>query len=184
MSNAAELAREEADRVEAEEAAAAADDATDDATDDAPEEPSSNVSTDKALAAIAKEGDRHAAAVAKIMGDDFALVYPCPTCSEGIAGFTFEAPNNHGGLLPVDEFLTCDKCDGYGQVYTGARDSATWHTTCRKCAGQGYVEVPLPVAQALPVAGPVATNGNQDIANQLRAAGFMVIDPPATPATP
>lgn len=190
MSAAAEMARAEADEVEAAEAAEA--DTPDDeaAEADADEQPSSNVSVDKALAQMEKENARHATAVAKIMGEDFALVYPCTHCEDFAAGFTFTPPEESGKLKRAAEFQTCEKCDGEGQVDTGAKKTATWHTTCRGCNGQGYIEVPLPPTYAAPDpvgvptnAANAATNVDAAMVNALIAAGYMVLPPASPPPT-
>lgn len=180
MSAAAEMARAEADEVEAAEAAEAEVPQAVADEEEALAEPSSNVSVDKALKAMEKENDRHATAVAKIMGEDFALVYPCQHCVDFASGFTFTPPEESGKLKRGEEFQTCDKCDGEGQVDTGAKKTATWHTTCRKCNGQGYIEVPLPSVYEAPAPAPASTNLNEAAVNALIAAGYMVL-PPATP---
>ena len=180
MSRITEIAEAEAAEAEAEDAQAqdAAESADDEPEADA--EPSSNLNVDKALAQMEKENTRHAAAVARIMGADFELVYPCPTCQDFAAGFTFTPPDETPAMQHVPEFQRCEKCAGHGQVLTGALPSATVATTCRGCSGQGYIEVPLPPATPAYTPPQQPANGDQDTINALIARGYMVL-PPASP---
>lgn len=189
MSRYTDIANAEADEAEAE-AEAAEDEA--ETTDDTPQEPAAEappVDVEKAMKKLDQENVRHAAAVERIMGADFALCYPCPTCVDFAAGFTMTPPNEAPPMLEGAEFERCDKCNGYGSVITGALTEHGATTTCRKCSGQGYVEVPLQAPTApTPIAPAVFTGAvdaaSYDIAAQLRAQGFMVIDPPRQAPTP
>ena len=181
MSAATELARAEADAVEAEDVDT--DEAEDEADDEAEAaaESSSNVSMEKALQKLEAENVRHGKRVAEIMGDDFALVHVCTHCQDFAAGFTLTPPDEAPPLVHGGEFQRCGKCNGYGQVLTGALTDHGTTTTCRGCSGQGYIEVVLPLAPLPPMPGQ--SNQHASLANELRAQGFMVIDPP-TPVPP
>lgn len=181
MSRVTDLARAEADAVEAEEMDEAEEADALEGDDETEPEPSSNVSVERALKQLEAENERHAKRVAQIMGDDFELVHVCPGCVDFAAGFTLTPPDEAPPLLYGDEFQRCDKCNGYGSVLTHALTEHGSATTCRKCNGQGYIEVPLPSAAVPPPAA--AMNPNHPLADQLRAAGYMVIDPPASAAS-
>lgn len=193
MSRAAELAREEADAVEAaeneqpEEDADTGDDAGNEqpeedapqAADEPADEPSSNVSMEKALKQMERENERHAKRVAEIMGADFELVHVCEACAGFAAGFTLEAPDTAPELLHGEMFERCVKCNGWGAVLTGSVNDIGRTTTCQNCTGQGYV-TKVPTLPDVPAPASVL-NPNHSVADQLRAQGYMVIEPP-TPA--
>jgi hypothetical protein len=171
MSEIARLAEAEAQRAEAEdeqpaEPAAPGDEPTEPADEDDPGEGVNDEAAqqaqaqetkrqEKAMRDLGKENDRHAAAVAKIMGEDFTIVSDCPLC-EGL-GFVFPPETMPDDPLrrqavyialgdpPVpdyrshDAFRACEKCDGYGQVKTGAKAPGIEHLPCPTCQGTGYV---------------------------------------------
>jgi len=132
---------------------------------------------EKALVAMEKENVRHAARVQQIMGSDFELVYVCPGCTDFAAGFTLTAPDVAPDMLHGQEYECCTRCNGYGAVLTGSLAEHGRVQTCIHCNGQGFITLaPPPV---VPIAQAQAASPHANLANELRAQGFMVIDPPA-----
>lgn len=188
MSSIAERARQEADAVEAAEATEAT---GEDVQPEAPpeveaesaalaDEPSSQAQIEKATKALAKEDERHAKRVAEIMGEDFALVHECPTCADFAAGFTLTSPDDAPPFKHGERFATCDTCNGYGVVLTGARTDHGQTQTCVVCAGQGFVTKQEAPMQLPPPPAVMQQTGAQNAADVLRAQGYMVIDPPTS----
>lgn len=190
MSKITDMAEAEAEAVEAAEGdTAASDDDTEASSFAAPElrpdepagdepadEPSANVSMDKAVKQLQAEDERHAKRVAQIMGDDFALVHVCSGCQEFAAGFTLTAPNDAPPLVTSPDYQRCEKCNGYGMVLTGSLAEHGQTQTCLNCNGQGFINTPAPLPQAQ--APAAVLNPNHSLADQLRAQGYMVLDPP------
>lgn len=199
MGNVADLARAEAERAEAEQP----DDA--DAEAEADEQPAEHVDqpaegeqppeqtpeqaqamSERAMAAmmdkLEKEAARHSKRIAEIMGDDFALLLPCPLdftpgfiwspevapvpdeVKEAVRLVIGEQPRPD--LRQAPDKTTCDECDGAGRTLTGALPSAQYELPCRKCNGQGWMAnvsaaplslSPTPLVPAANVNGPAAT---------------------------
>lgn len=175
MSHIAEMARAEADAAEAADPDTEPEPEPDAEPEPEPEPVAKGVDPEKAFTLLAKEDDKHAKAVARIMGDDFALVYRCQHCVDLAAGFTFTPPDEVPPMLQPDEYERCDRCNGHGAVLTGAV-SAIGHTqTCTRCSGQGFTQKPVEVP-VQPTPAQLA-NPNHSLADQLRAQGFTVLEP-------
>lgn len=174
MSTIAELARAEGDAAEHENPDAELDD--DPESDDDPEpapaepaEPPSDVSMETALKAMESEAKRHEKAVAKIMGDGWEDVYPCPCCQLG-PGFVFPfvttSPDDQERKATVERYFgaddpplrdapyaeTCATCAGYGQLKMGALNAHNSVLPCRDCDGRGWKEKLTSVAALPPLA--------------------------------
>lgn len=183
------MAKDEAERVEAEETGGEPAEPTGEA-ETAPEPDAEDV-TDvggeidtKALEGVL---GRHEKALRKVLGEGFEDMQPCQTCE----GFGF-VPQ---GFEPVPElkaspmYERCGDCNGYGQVLTGAMPDASPLAPCTSCAGGGYItkpaDAPPPAyAQAAPGNGadhaalaPVAQQVDPTAIEALRRAGFTVIEP-------
>lgn len=172
MSQATELAEAEARRAEAENPAeepadpAEPEDPDNPATDpDDPGEgvdasakpPTTDVSMEKLMARMDKESERHRLAVAKIMGDDFEAVGPCPLCAD-IPGFAFPPevvaanPEQVAAVYvalgnPPEPDLErdpnteiCPVCKGWGELLTGAHIEQGRKRTCSRCGALGWVD--------------------------------------------
>lgn len=103
---------------------------------------------------IDKEGDRHQAAVAKILGEQMATMAPCPLCV--VDGFVFsEAPPDFDperrmavmvamgepgrpSLKQHPNLYTCPLCEGQGDLLTGSAKETTRIEGCPDCGGRGY----------------------------------------------
>lgn len=111
---------------------------------------------EKAFKDLAKEGERHAAAVSRIMGEDALELIPCPMCWEGAAGFRFpgelegpqlEAVLDAIGLGEAQEYAKaidarpCEDCNALGRVLTGSLVADHKTKLCASCKGTGYVIV-------------------------------------------
>lgn len=141
--------------------------------------------------ALDKEETRHRKALAKALDVDEAELHECPTC-EGV-GYTPELIDEDPALQP-DPFLSrCERCNGTGEVLTGAQKLANWKVVCTGCAGQGYVQrseypdvQPVtpngpPQPQPAPTPQPVGVNDHLTLA-EARAQGYVVVDPTPPPA--
>lgn len=133
-----------------------------------------------------REGDRHFKAVAKIMGDQFGDLVPCPLCIT--PGFVtvepvrdFDPMQRQAVLLTMGEFAPpelkdhpilyrCPTCDGWGELITGARKETTRTDGCPDCNGYGYRN--RDQEQALATVTQLPT----------QAGGPPIVYPPASPA--
>lgn len=179
MSHIAEMARAEADAAEAADPDIEPDTEPDTEPEPEPAPEPKGVDPEKAFTLLAKEDDKHAKAVARIMGDDFALVYRCQHCVDLAAGFTFTPPDEMPPLAHPDEYERCDRCNGHGAVLTGAVNDIGRLQTCTRCSGQGFTQKPVEVA-VQPTPAQIQ-NPNHSQADQLRALGYTVLDPYVPP---
>jgi hypothetical protein len=179
MSKVTDIAEAEAQEAEADEEEEAAEAETVEPEQEVEPEASANLSMDKALAAMEKENVRHAARVQQIMGADFDLVHVCPGCVDFAAGFTLTPPETEPPILHGADYEACDRCNGYGLVLTGSRADHGRTQTCLNCNGQGYVTRPAAPAVLPPMPNAVSASPHASLADELRAQGYMVIDPPA-----
>lgn len=145
MSTATEKAKEEADRIEREEAEEAARRAADDGGPidlDQVEGPS-----DQQVEAMSGENSRHMRALETIMGPALGLFEPCPHC-DGV-GIKERGPEP----VQYDRYRQCPTCRGFGQVLTGAQavQGAMPTVACPHCGGRGYQER---IGQAADAAAP------------------------------
>lgn len=154
------------------------------------EEPEERPSTNAVVKALEREETRHRNALAKALDVPVEELHPCPTCSA--TGFTPEpiAPEPE---LEQDPYLErCARCAGYGEVRTGARPPALVTVPCPGCTGQGYVQkaehptaVPElgngPPTYAPPTPSPQIAQGDADAVADLRARGYMVVEPIVVP---
>ncbi len=97
---------------------------------------------DKAAKAMDGHITRYVTRVAEIMGEDFALVFPCAACAEGIPGFVFTAPSAEPDYLEDPDTMTCPRCAGWTKLRSGAKDEVNRLKACSQCAGTGYVQRP------------------------------------------
>jgi hypothetical protein len=165
------------------------DDPADEPVDDPAAEPQSP-SSQAIVRALEKEEQRHAKALAKALGVDVSELHECPTCQA--MGYTPE-PIAGEEELRLDPFTsTCERCNGYGEVRTGAKPPGLVTIPCAGCAGSGYVQRPEnPATDAVPANGdtpeyaapsplPSAEPELDEVA-LLRARGYVVVEPPASP---
>ncbi len=121
-----------------------------------------------------KETDRHEKRVREIMADDAELLEACPLCQ--VPGFVFpfteadpsaEPRRNavmeyFGGAEPpfvsAPDKALCGRCDGWGQVLTGAKNPTHRVGLCSTCNGNGWTAVvePMPQSGYQPVPGEVS----------------------------
>jgi rubrerythrin len=209
MSTIAERAREEAERVEAEEAEEN-EQADQDAEPDA--EPGDHEAAARAVAQAASEVDlekrfkqldnehaRHEKRLREILGDDFDTLLQCPMCWTD--GYALQVPVDQRppeqvaaiyavlGQAAEPEYaasprhVTCNTCDGWGVVLSGARAQATRTVNCPTCGALGYIDKEGQIVTP-PSGGPpvVASAGKDPLQEQLEARGFTVIPPYVPPA--
>lgn len=136
----------------------------------------------KAVKQLEREGERHTKRVAEIMGADFALVHPCPTCQDFAAGFTLTAPEGEVPMVQATEYERCTHCNGYGVVLTGALADHGRVQTCLTCNGQGFTHKASETPSLSAVRDEPSPHAS--LANELRAQGYMVIEPPAPAQRP
>jgi len=162
MTSIAEMARMEAEEAEAEQEAAEAaeQEGADQETSDQPEVIVEDTATTPTVdlaereKKLRSEDTRHENALKKIHGDHFADMAFCPLClGQGFlepipAGNqpdeVWEAITALSGRLQgsafrhPDELVPCQRCDGYGQVATGAKNDHNAIILCDTCNGRGY----------------------------------------------
>lgn len=121
--------------------------------------------------ALDREAERHEKRIRELLGDDADGLIKCEACPETISGYHY-GPNDYppdsservlyellaGGdasmMRHPSWLVTCDECNGFGQVLTGSRTELTKQLTCPKCKGAGYLNEqenqPLPATPAIP----------------------------------
>ena len=139
MSTAAQLAREEADAVEAEEAEEAETE-TEPEPEPAPEpEPEPPAPpTDKAIERVLTT---YYNGIKRVLGPAAEEMHPCPSCADQLPGFVLSLPTPVDELNEDPETKTCPQCAGKGSLKTGAAFGyvETAARMCGMCAGQGFV---------------------------------------------
>lgn len=99
-----------------------------------PTAPPTGEPTDKQFRELAKETDRHATAVRRIMGTFAEGMTECEKCSGlGLAPAGPE-PQTH------EWFKECATCAGFGLVLTGSSRPGNESRDCPACRGRGYLE--------------------------------------------
>lgn len=132
---------------------------------------------ERKLRALEKQGEKHAAAVQRIMGDDFSDLIANPI--DFTPGFILNpqlAPLPPDALhaldvilgragvdgYPVDESRQrCETCDGFGMLRTGSRVQNQDALPCRKCMGNGWVEKMATATNVTPMPNVTGTGFNQ-----------------------
>lgn len=151
---AAQLAKDEADRVEAEEAAAeaaAAQEArngaeSDDesATQDTPE-----ISAEAAAERLDALLTRHEEGLRELFGEDWEGMAPCSFCQ----GFGFR---NEPTMRPHPDMEECSTCAGWGVLVTHSNRPEKASIDCTSCGGNGYtMKIPQQAAPAAYNAQPI-----------------------------
>jgi hypothetical protein len=165
--------------------------------------PLSEKELEKRLKSLDSEAQRHANRVKQIMGDDAAMLVPCPLCETIIPGFVMPTPKTPERFPDVRAFMgdsqprslnsapdtaRCQVCDGYGMVASGSRVDNQAELVCTECKGAGWVGPRAEGAKLAAVrqATPVETNGGETAqapgfeppeAAKLRAQGYTLIPP-------
>lgn len=124
------------------------------------------------------EAERHAKAVARVMGDDFAQLVPCPLCWQQAPGYRFPVPpadpeqieavraalglDGFADYAPAEDAQPCDTCNALGRVLTGSRVQGQETKPCASCTGTGWrskvsAAQPAPVVQFPPPHPPAGT---------------------------
>lgn len=172
---AAQLAREEADRVEAEEREAEANGAAE--APDEPQEPDEpetgtpeELTPEEGMRRLDALLTRHEQGLRELFGADFDGMTPCAFCN----GFGF---SDQPELQHHPEKERCDKCGGHGVLISGSQNPSFATVSCEACQGQGFKTVvpPMPQAQAQP---------QQTYIYLDPATGLQVAPPSMAPAVP
>jgi rubrerythrin len=112
---------------------------------------------EKRQRSLEKESERHEKRIREILGSDAEGLVKCEACPETISGYHYgpdDYPPGSGeralyemlqagdaSMMRHPEWLeTCEECNGFGQVLTGARTEMTKQLTCPVCKGAGYVD--------------------------------------------
>lgn len=140
MSTAAQLAREEADRTEAEEAEAAAEEEPTPEGEPEPEPtpepapPTPSVDGEK-IEKIAARYDRD---IRREFGDLADSLVPCTHCGEALPGY--EPPPSGMDLKQAPDKEACPVCEGMTSFYSGAKAGEFVVVPCSRCNGKGFIE--------------------------------------------
>lgn len=150
MSRASELAKAEADRVEAEENAAnkqgnPGDETTTEAEREAETTETEPLSEEAVMARMSALLDRHERGMRGLFGAEFDDMQACSFCN-GI-GFREEPTMTHH---PDTE--TCRMCNGYGKLVTGSNIPTAAAIDCTQCGGQGFTHKAPPMPTPAPMA--------------------------------
>lgn len=122
-----------------------------------PDVPLSEKQIEQLQKQLDKEAKRHTSAVERIMGDDFAALIVCELCDANTPGFHWPAAiypegdprrtvmatlsGDDGEEMRHPAYLTtCDECNGFGSVLTGARTELTFTIPCPICKLSGYID--------------------------------------------
>jgi hypothetical protein len=141
-----------------------------------PEEAAQTEGSHELAGKLEKENERHIRAVVKLLGPDMEGNI-CPTCD----GFGFADAEQRASIdagLPDDfkqpeNYKTCEGCNGYGEVKSGAKNPNYVVVTCTQCSGKGYVIEAAPVAHVTPLPVAPATS-DQPIGGQyVPGRGFI-----------
>jgi hypothetical protein len=171
----AEAARAEAEAPDDDDEAAADEESREDVIANPPAEspvepepePPTQAQLEKMMDKLSKEDERHRKRYAEVLGDQFAMMMPCPRCLESGHIYPPEvAPVDPDQLAAVDaslgrnvtpelreatDAIRCEACDGWGMVKTGAQNEAGAVKPCTPCGGVGWV------APAAAAAGKLGT---------------------------
>jgi hypothetical protein len=105
--------------------------------------------------ALENEAKRHTRRVGEIMGDDAVALVACEACDDKIPGWHWPAEvypegspertlyellagGSNAQMRHPGRYVTCDECNGFGQVLTGARNEIHRLLICPYCKGDGY----------------------------------------------
>lgn len=154
-SRAKQLADDEAARIEAEEAAAAA------ALAEGVEQPAEPDLEERDPQEVAKLLDAlersYVDGLIAALGPHFADLHPCPTCAEQQLGFVFDLPATGPDYRRSELTEACPDCGGWGDVLTGAKVERGMLDQCNTCGGKGFVfKLGTPPAAAVAPAAPAA----------------------------
>jgi hypothetical protein len=123
--------------------------------------PLSEKQIERATKALERERDRHAGAVAKIMGDDATSLELCARCWELAPGFHFPldmAPvsdeqraavlaslgmgaNTGPDLRMAKGVEECPVCGGWGELALPSKSEFHQKMICSACSGNGYITI-------------------------------------------
>jgi hypothetical protein len=113
---------------------------------------------------LKSEDTRHENALKKVWGEAWEEHAYCPLCLG--QGFVVPIPAgeqpdeiweaikalsgrlDQGAFRHPDELVTCGRCDGYGQVATGAKAEHTSVIPCAHCDARGYFNLNDPIHKA------------------------------------
>lgn len=137
-----------------------------DSTEDEPTEPEAlaapaqtDKEIEKRIGQLDAEAKRHAKRVNEILGEDALGLVLCEACPPNTPGFHYPAAMFPEGSPErvlysqlaggdgaehrhPDYFKTCDECNGYGTVLTGAQLGLITHEiSCPVCKTQGYIDL-------------------------------------------
>lgn len=124
--------------------------------EETPPEPSSLAQVQAMDKALEAESKRHAKAIAKALGENFADFDLCPLCQvdgyavpyqpgeigpeqrDAILTVMGEAGNQALGEHPTE--VRCPQCDGWGEMRNGSRRAEQATSACQRCMGTGHVD--------------------------------------------
>ena len=200
MPTVAEKARAEAEQVEAEETEEQPDQQdqnTEHEEQETPAEPHPGEGleepSDAMIAELQAACNDHHDHVHAIMGPFVDGFVPCETCN----GIGLAYPTPTGPQLEHSQgAATCSVCKGYGELLTGSKRSGYEKIQCTNCNGQGWVgqgnmpaataaqqaveQFPAGGGQQVTTAQPPAPPSTDPRVEELRAAGYIVLEKPGS----
>jgi hypothetical protein len=129
-----------------------------------PEPETPEPATDMAMEEIGRkldaEAERHHKAVVRIMGEQMETLAPSPI--DVTPGYVLAIPPDDfdpeqreavlryvsGGMKQYPDFATCETCNGFGYVLSGAQNEANFAPSCPDCSTKGYYSKKERAAQA------------------------------------
>lgn len=152
-------------------------------------EPSSLTSVQNIDRALNAEQKRHAKALEKAFGEQWAAFDQCPLCQ--VDGYVMQyqpgevGPEQRAAILQVmgeggapdlgqhPSEVRCPVCDGWGEMLNGSRRPEQATSACQRCMGTGHLdrsqlvqEAPAPAAPVYPWSEPAAAPAQPPFGDQ------------------
>lgn len=130
---------------------------------------------------------RHERAMAKVLGDGWSDMSPCPTCSG--AGFMPTGFTPPPDVQTDPDAVVCDACNGYGRRLTGSLAEGSETIPCTPCGGAGWRDArTIAASQQVAAQPPPQFTGSAPPAPVWDAARAVYVDVatglPLTPTPP
>jgi len=168
----AESPDEDEDAAEAEDADAADEPDAEDAADEAESAEDEGMSGEAFARGLEAEIRRHSEALGRLFGAGYEAFVECPTCN--LLGVIDPS------VFPVDATIQrCERCQGRGELLTGATNPNNITRQCPQCFGNGWTDRPPEPVVIPPMPQPtIAFNTAPNTATMTPANGTTPAIPP------